>query len=100
MVELLSLAIIIMLAILYIMLLLSWINTLKIMDQQSSRLSLLGFFFAPIPQLIFCISHKETLSAEQKKIFTRYWVLTCIAFIVFVVGIIYVISLPNDFNDY
>ena len=72
MIDILTVLIIVILLFIYLVMLRYWIRTMSIMGGQSTKLGVLSFFFAPIPQVIYYFNHKRQLDAKDRTAFNRY----------------------------
>ena len=59
--------------VLYVMFFWYFIRTLMIMGRQNVLVGILGFFVAPITQIIFYVTSKDQLSLPERSAFKRYW---------------------------
>ncbi len=70
----------------YVVMLWYLIRTIIIMGRQSFLLGILGFLFSPITQIIYYLSQKNQLSAEDKKDFNRFWLLFAAVIIITIIA--------------
>ena len=78
MIDILTVLIIVILLFIYLVMLRYWIRTISIMGAQSTKLGVLGFLFAPIPQVIYYFNHKRQLDAKDRTAFNRYLLSTSV----------------------